>query len=616
MKLNLLLTLPAVLFTGACGTKPNTGDTGAGPLLDRDLDGYANDVDCDDTNPDVYPDAPEICDQLDNDCDSEIDEDGFLSYVDADQDGFGDPATEETTCEEDMARVTNGGDCDDTNPAVNPDAVEVCDGLDNDCDSQVDAEGLASFTDANGAVADYSALLRGIEGAPASISMSDGTLSVCEGTYFVNIEATGPLSIVGYPDESGAVVLDAGGVNNVLASAESAVDLAVENVTMTGGVGWIDSFGTRVGGAMSVDTNGGSGSVVLSNVVVSGNSAETGGGLYIWGADATLTDVEIVGNTATSWTGGAVLTDGAVSMTRVDVSGNFGGYTGGLSVFGSTVSNVAQFEDVTVQNNSSDWGASALYLSGNILEWTASSPGASAVLNNTDQEPGTYLLGAIELTMAEISVTNVDFGEEDSSDNNALNDIRNDSGAYNAGSGASFMCDGNACGTIQSLSMGGGSEFTPFNPSMAVGQVFEIDSGRAATLENFTFDYFFGKECGSGTMSLVEGSNPQNGKSSNWTVLDSRYAEVSQGTVGADFGYPLRSGGIYAVVFTPNCSFTNSTASLGSEGSEGLVQLGFGQVIGLVSGSTGSSTMSLVYTEGSQSGQAVYESTIKTVQLD
>ena len=138
MKFNLLLTLPAVLFTGACGTKPNTDDTGSAPLLDRDLDGFTNDVDCDDTNPDVYPDAPEICDQLDNDCDSEVDEDGVLSYVDSDQDGYGDPATEETICEEDIARVTNGDDCDDTNPEVNPDGIEVCDGLDNDCNSLVD----------------------------------------------------------------------------------------------------------------------------------------------------------------------------------------------------------------------------------------------------------------------------------------------------------------------------------------------------------------------------------------------------------------------------------------------------------------------------------------------
>lgn len=38
-----------------------------------------------------------------------------------------------------------GNDCDDTNPLVNPAAVEVCDGSDNDCDGNVD-EGLGSST--------------------------------------------------------------------------------------------------------------------------------------------------------------------------------------------------------------------------------------------------------------------------------------------------------------------------------------------------------------------------------------------------------------------------------------------------------------------------------------
>ncbi len=101
----------------------------------------SNDDDCDDTLADVHPDAPEYCNGRDDDCDGAVD-DGAAEqvawYADADGDGFGDPTEVVWDCNEVPGRLTDSADCDDTNASVHPDADEVCNGRDDDCDGLVD----------------------------------------------------------------------------------------------------------------------------------------------------------------------------------------------------------------------------------------------------------------------------------------------------------------------------------------------------------------------------------------------------------------------------------------------------------------------------------------------
>lgn len=106
---------------------------------DGDGDGFDNDSDCNDLDATINPGAEELCDNLDNNCDGQIDE-GVTTvyYLDADADGFGDESAFIESCEVANRYVANGNDCDDTNETVYPGAPELCDGIDNDCNNDVD----------------------------------------------------------------------------------------------------------------------------------------------------------------------------------------------------------------------------------------------------------------------------------------------------------------------------------------------------------------------------------------------------------------------------------------------------------------------------------------------
>ncbi|ADO72424.1 MopE-related protein [Stigmatella aurantiaca] len=102
--------------------------------------GYAyNANDCDDGRANVRPGANEICDGLDNNCNGVADEGVTATwYRDADGDGYGNWNDRTPSCWQSAGYVSNPLDCNDSAYGVNPGAGEVCDNIDNNCNSVTD----------------------------------------------------------------------------------------------------------------------------------------------------------------------------------------------------------------------------------------------------------------------------------------------------------------------------------------------------------------------------------------------------------------------------------------------------------------------------------------------
>ncbi|MCY1022491.1 putative metal-binding motif-containing protein [Pyxidicoccus sp. MSG2] len=124
--------------------KDGDGDgVGAGPVMTGcaiPANHVASGNDCDDTDIQIKPGLTETCDDKDNDCAGGVDNGLPVAtyFRDADGDTFGKDSDSLQKCRMPTGYVTNNTDCDDTAFAVNPNATEVCNDVDDNCRSGTD----------------------------------------------------------------------------------------------------------------------------------------------------------------------------------------------------------------------------------------------------------------------------------------------------------------------------------------------------------------------------------------------------------------------------------------------------------------------------------------------
>ena len=352
--------------------------------------GYAEEYgDCNDNDDSIYPNAPEECDGIDNDCDGNLDngveDQGTVYYQDLDGDGYGSSTSTITSCVPLNGYSSNADDCDDTNAHTYPGAPELCDDEQNDCSGTGSSDGKVTFIPTNGAAQDITAQFA--SGLSQNLTMA-GEYHFCSGTFPANMTLGASASLIGHD----GVILEGTAQGPILAISSSGLTVSVESLVFDGGVGEAfdgSNYSSTTGGiacngfnTLSITDSvfqgnvGGRGgaamfrfcTVDVSNSTFGNNQADYGGGIFIDDATVEITNSIFTNNIATTVGGGLYsgLTSSTVNLSISDssFSSNQALYGGGIGAFYTN----ASFIGVTFDWNTSSSAGGGLFFASSTIK--------------------------------------------------------------------------------------------------------------------------------------------------------------------------------------------------------------------------------------------------------
>lgn len=595
-------------------------DTRSGSLfyLDADFDGYgdpdvtvtaclapaghsADGTDCDDGDEAINPGARELCDQVDNNCNDQVDEGigGQVLYLDADGDGYGDPASEVDACSLIEGYITVGDDCDDGDAAVYPGAAELCDGIDTDCDEVVDSSGTVAFQAADGSWSDATETF-GTGSRATSVSLDEaGTYWFCDGTWLVNLDLAADVELRGRSGDWSTVILDGNSEGSVVDVVSGARIVGLYDLTLQGGNG--DGGGSylsdRGGGGLACDSGA---SITGAGLRIADNRAYYGAGVAIYSCSLSLTDSEISQNSADSLGGGMILFDGEFTLDGVEITSNLAtSDIGGIYLARESASTLLTMQDVVVADNQDYGTTGGIYVYNAQLDMSSSTSGASAITGNSSDRGYGALQVAYGTSTTSLRFTDVDFGSLGAADDNSIPEILHSywMHEYIADGVRSFTCDSETCGSSTSYTLGSLTSSISVGTRL-YGNMVEADS--YALVDSFSTYISATVGCSADMYILSSSTTPSS--SSTWDVVwsDTGVSVGAGGWISGDYVSVFVEPGMwYAFAVGQTCSGGDSLYYSSASGTS----VGFGRHAGYVYLSSGG------YLSSFRSTASLYSST-------